>query len=116
MTTSTFLSDENNDMFLPDGRNISLVTGGLACAQNLKQRSLMRLGENQYNTNDGVDYFGTIFTPQPNYDAARRSIAQNLLACPDVLSIDSLDITISGDVFNYIANVHTLYGPINVEV
>jgi hypothetical protein len=116
MATQTILCNENNDMYLPNGRDISMVTGGLACAQNLKQRSLERLGENQYNTTEGIDYFGTIFTPQPNYDAARRSISQNLLACPDVLNIDSLIITTTGDVFSFVANVHTIYGPVNVEV
>lgn len=116
MATQTILCNENNDMFLPNGRDIEMVFDALACAQNLKQRSLERLGENQYNTTEGIDYFGTIFTPQPNYDAARRSISQNLLACPDVVNIDSLTINPTDGVFNFIANVHTIYGPVNIQV
>lgn len=111
MATTTIQCDENNDIALPDGRNVVMITGANACAQNLEQKSLMRLGENQYNTNAGVDYFGTIFTPQPNYDAARQSLSQNLLECPDTLSINTLTITISGDTFEYEADVHTIYGP-----
>jgi hypothetical protein len=112
MATQTIQCDDNNDLYLPDGRNLVIITGSAACAQNLKQKSLMRLGEDQYNVNDGVDYFGTIFTPQPDYDAARQSISQNLLECPDVLSINSLTITPQGDQFGYEADVHTIYGSI----
>lgn len=114
MATQTIECDQHNDLFLPDGRNLIMVTGVAACAQNIEQRVLMRLGENQFNMEDGVDYFGAIFTPLPNYDAARRSISTNILACPDVLSIESLTITIDGDVFSYIAEVHTIYGPVTV--
>lgn len=116
MATQTILCDENNDMYLPNGRDISMVFDALACAQNLKQRSLERLGENQYNTAEGVDYFGTVFTPQPDYDGARRSLSQNLLACPDVINIDSLTINVVANVFNYIAVIRTIYGPVNIEV
>lgn len=116
MTTQTIWCDGNNDMYLPNGRDISMAFNAMACAQNLKQRSLMRLGENQYNVAEGIDYFGAIFTPQPNYDAARRSISQNLLACPDVISVESLTITIEGDIFNFIAEIRTIYGPINIEI
>lgn len=115
MATQTLQCNGNNDLFLPDGRNIVMLSGENACAQNLLQKSLMRLGENQYNTSDGVDYFGAIFTPQPDYDAARQSISQNLLECPDTLMINSLTITISGDQFDYEADVHTVYGPLDVN-
>lgn len=110
MATTTIQCDVNNDIAMPDGRNVVLITGAVACAQNMQQKSLMRLGEDEYNVNDGVDYFGTIFTPQPNYDAARSSIATNLLRCPDVISIESITIVIDGDKFQYEADVNTVYG------
>jgi hypothetical protein len=114
MATLTLQCNENNDLFLVDGRNLAFISGAPACAQNITQKVLMRLGENQYNTGDGVDYFGTIFTPQPDYDAARQSLSTNILECPDVLSIKSLDITIDGENFDYEADVHTIYGPVSV--
>jgi hypothetical protein len=115
MATQTIQCNANNDLYLPDGRNIVMLTGEAACEQNLLQKSLMRLSENQYNTADGVDYFGAIFTPQPDYDAARQSISSNLLECPDTLMIESVTITIDDDQFDYTANVHTIYGPLNVS-
>jgi hypothetical protein len=112
MATQTIACNENNDMYLVDGRNLSIISGAPACAQNLTQKGLMILGENQFNINDGVDYFGTVFTPQPNYDAARQSISKNILECPDTLSVSSLTITTEGDEFEYTAQVSTIYGPI----
>jgi hypothetical protein len=114
MATQTLACNENNDLYLPDGRNLVMLSGSDACAQNLLQRSQERLAENQYNTTEGVDYFGTIFTPQPDYDAARQSLSSNLLACPDVIQINSLTISINGDEFDYEADVHTIYGPLTV--
>lgn len=115
MATQTLQCNANNDLYLPDGRNLVLISGAQACSQNLQQRTLERLGENQYNTNEGVDYFGTIFTPQPDYDAARQSLSENLLACPDTLQINTLSITIDGDKFDFEADVHTIYGSTTVN-
>lgn len=115
MATITIACDDNNDIAFADGRNIAFLSGSDACAQNLKQKSLMRLGEDQYNTADGVDYFGTIFTPQPDYDAARQTITRNLLRCPDVISIQSLTIDVELGIFVYVAQVSTIYGPIKTE-
>jgi hypothetical protein len=114
MASLTFQCNGSNDLYLPDGRNLVLISGAEACAQNLTQKASMRLGENQYNTADGVDYFGTVFTPQPNYDAARASLSKNLLEVQDVISIDTLTITIDGDAFSYEADLNTAYGPVNV--
>jgi hypothetical protein len=116
MSIQTIQDDDFNDIALQDGRNIVLLNGAFACSQSLKNKGLMRMGEDQYNIQDGVDYFGTIFTPQPDYDGARASISSNILAVPDVISIQSLTITILGDVFTYIAEVNTIYGPLKIEV
>lgn len=110
MATSTLQTNANEDLYMPDGRNLVVLTGVAACVQNIRQACKMRLGEDIYNTGSGVDYFGTIFTPQPNYDAARRSIINAILSCPDVISVESLVITISGNTFNYTASIMTIYG------
>ena len=114
MASTSIQTNANNDLFLPDGRNLSLITGAAACVQNVEDACLMRLGEDVHNTLKGIDYFGTIFTPQPNYDAARRSISNAILSVQDVLSIDSLTITISGNTFSYTADIVTIYGPVTV--
>lgn len=115
MATSTIQTNANNDLFLPDGQNLVILTGRAACQQNILQATLMRLAEDVFNQTSGVDYFGTVFTPQQSYDAARASLISNILACPDVISIDSLSITITDNTFIYTANVITAYGLITVS-
>lgn len=125
MATQTLACNANNDLYLVDGRNLQFLTGQDACAQNLKQKTLMVLGEDQYNTNDGVDYFGTVFTPQPDYDRARESLENNLLECPDVTGIQSLTIStdtvvnpnsgLNESAFTYEADVTTIYDTITVS-
>jgi hypothetical protein len=115
MATSTLQTNSNNDLYLPDGRNLIVVGGIPACSQSIGQATKMRLGEDIYSTLAGVDYFGTVFTPQPDYDAARQSLTTAILSCPDVISIESLSIEISADSFNYVAEINTIYGPIPVS-
>jgi hypothetical protein len=115
MAISTLQCNDNEDLYLPDGRNLMLLTGQDAVVQSVRQRCKMRLGENQFNTQEGVDYFGSIFSPQPNLDNAFVSLSNAILSTPDVLSIESLTINVSDGVFNYVANITTIYSS-NVEV
>ncbi|ABL96839.1 hypothetical protein BcepF1.108 [Burkholderia phage BcepF1] len=110
MSTATIQTDENNDIFLPDGQNLSIITDAAATVQSCRQKCLMRKTEDIYDQSNGVDYFGTIFTPQKDYDAARKSILDNLQTVPDVLSVESLTIEIDGEAFKYEAQIMTIYG------
>jgi hypothetical protein len=115
MATSTLQVNDKEDLFLPDGRNLSVLVGAAACMQNIRQKTKMRTTEDIYNVNNGVDYLGTVFTPQQSYDAARKSLSNAILSCPDVQSIESLTITITGNTFDYVADIMTLYGPLQVS-
>lgn len=112
MATATLQVDDKNDLFLPDGRNLVVIVGAPACLQDALSKTRMRKNEDIYNVGNGVDYFGTIFTPQPDDSAARKSIIDNIQASPDVLGVDQLNIAISGDSFTYEAQIMTLYGPL----
>ena len=115
MATSTLQTNDLNDLFLPDGKNLVVITGVKACEQSILEATKMRLSEDIYNTLKGVDYLGLIFTPQPDQDAARQSIVNAILSCPDVISIESLSISITDNSFNYQANINSIYGPIPVS-
>ncbi len=110
MAITTLQVDENNDLFLVDGRHFGILTGVEALTQDVKLAGLMRTGEDIYDTTNGVDYFGTVFTPQINYDLARASISNAILKKPDVLSIKSLVISINENVFSYTAQISSIYG------
>ncbi len=115
MASLTLQTDGNNDLFLPDGRNLTLLTGASACVQNILQKTQLRYSEDIYDQTNGVQYFETVFTPQTDYDAARKSLIDNILTVPDVTGIDSLTITINGNEFDYVAQVATIYGQLTVK-
>lgn len=115
MATSTLQTNAKNDLFLPDGRNLSILTGADACEQDIRHKTLMRTTEDIYNVANGVDWLGTVFTPQQNYGAARQSLANAIMSCPDVVSINSLTLTIDQNDFNFVAEIMTIYGPLTVR-
>jgi hypothetical protein len=114
MATSTLQTDLNEDLYLVDGRNLAVLTGKDALVQSIRQATRMRTTENVFNVNEGVDFFGTIFSSPPDYDAARKSIADAILSVPDTISIEQLTITIGNNAFSYSANVQTIYGLVPV--
>lgn len=110
MALTTLQCDGNEDLFLPDGRNLIVISGQGAVEQGVRQRTKMRKAENTLNVNEGVDYLGAIFSPQPDFDKARKSLSDAILSCPDVVSIEQLTISISNNQFAYVADVVTIYG------
>lgn len=115
MATSTIKTDSNNDIFIDAQNNWVLIDGLDAVMQDVRAETLMRSGEDIYNTQKGVDYLGSVFTPQPNYDDARQSLVTAIESSPDVVRVESLTITIDGEVFNYSADILSSYGPLTVK-
>lgn len=110
MATRTIETNENNDLFLPDGRNLSIIEGASALSQNIRHAHLMRKGEDLYDVNNGVDYFGTVFSSPKNLDAARQSLSNAILKKNDVRGIELLDISLNGEVLDFTAQIITIYG------
>ena len=114
MATSTLQINANNDLYLPDGQNLVVLTGVDAVVQDVRCATLMRKGEDVYNVLAGVDYFGYVFTPQPSYDNARRSLISAIESSPEVLNVESLTMTITENTLSYEAKIRTTYGQIAI--
>lgn len=114
MSTSTIKTDANNDFFFDSQKNMVLIEGVEAITQDVRAETLMRLGEDIYNVNKGVDYFGAIFSPQPNYDDARQSIIAAIESSPEVIRVDSLTIVIDGENFEFASEITSSNGPLTV--
>lgn len=110
MTTLTIEVNANNDIFLPDGRNLNILSGEPAMVQVIRAAHLMRLGEAMYDVTNGVDYMGTVFTSPVDQDGARQSLANAILKKQDVAGIETLTVTIQDGVFDFEAQVVTIYG------
>lgn len=115
MATATLQTDDNNDLFLDSLGNLVVITGIAAVLQDARAETLLRLGEDVYDVRKGVDYFGSIFSPQPNFDDARQSIINAIESSPDVVRVDEIQISVSGDSFEYAAKAMSTYGPLTVK-
>ena len=114
MSLATFQVDENGDLFLVDGANLGLVYDVDAVTQDIGQATKMLLGENPYDTSQGVDYFGTVFSPQPDYDAFRVQLAREALTIPDTTGVMGVELTKDGNELTYVMEVATVYGTVTV--
>lgn len=114
MSLTTLQTNDNNDLFLPDGRNIGVLKDKEALDQSVRQAALMRKGENIFNVDEGVDYLGTIFSSPRDMESARVSIANSLTSHSDVLSIESLVLTLQGETLVWTSQLMTVYGAVSV--
>jgi hypothetical protein len=118
MPATTLQTNLLNDLILPDGHNLVILPAGVpSVMQSCQQAALMRLGENTFNVQEGVDYLGTVFNDQSNYDDFRVSLRTSILNVPDVVDIDALVISPvadpnsqSDDILQYQATIVTAYG------
>lgn len=115
MATSTLQTNSKNDLFLPDGRNISIITGVTALAQVCRSSGLMRLEEDIFDLTKGVDYLGKIFGATPDLDSARVSLSNAITSHVDVLSIQSLSMGLNGNTLEWVAQILTIYGTVEVS-
>lgn len=115
MAILSFKADDNGDLSLHNGANLAMVSGKEAVAQDVGQATKKLLGENPFNTSEGVDYFGTVFSPNPDYDQFRFQLVQAAMSVPDVVEVYSLEITKTGDQLYYKMEVNSKYGQITVS-
>lgn len=113
MAIKTIKTNANNDLFLADGKNFVFIDKEPALSQSTRQYGLMRKGENIFNVDEGVEYFETMFSSPRDLDGARASLAKVLTKHPDVLSIESLVLTESGNELFWTARLNTIYGTVN---
>jgi len=115
MSTTTVKVNELNDLAIDEFGNLIIIEDVAAVAQDVRLNTLMRTGEDIFDVQAGVDYFQYIFTPQQDYDEARRSLSSAILASPSVLSIDQLSITLDAETFNFTAQINTVFGQLTVR-
>lgn len=115
MAISTLAINANNDLYLVDGSNFGVLTGIDAVVQDVGQATRKVRGENQFNINEGVDYFGAVFSPVPDYDAFRAQLIDAALSVPDTIDVVSVTMARAGDAINYQMEITTIYGTTTVS-
>lgn len=114
MAIKTLQTNEFGDLYVVDGSSLGLLDGKDAAVQDVGSATKKILGENPFNSLEGVDYFGTVFSPSPDYDQFRLQLTEAALTVPDVTEVTSIEITKEGDQVNYVMQINTVYGPATV--
>lgn len=110
MTTPTTLAtDRNNDLYLDEAGNIAIASGLDAVTLDCKAAMETRLGECVLDTTLGIPMFETVFLSyQPaQFQAAARKA---LVSVTGVTGVNAVNITRSGGVMRYVAEISTIFG------
>lgn len=108
--TTTFGTDANNDLYLDNAKNITILTGLPAVLAACETASKAQLGEMVLTLDLGIPNFQTIWVGSPNYSLYVNYLRKTLVSIPGVLEVSSLDISVANNVLSYTARIHTEFG------
>lgn len=115
MAITTMAVNDVGDLYLVDGSNFGFLSGVAAIIQDIGQATKKVRGENQFNVAEGIDYFGVVFSPTPDYDSFRAQLIEAALSVPDTVDVTSVVMERDGDNLNYEMTVTTIYGSAEVN-
>lgn len=110
----SFAVDANNDLFLDASGNLAFVTGVNAVGQNCQTAVKAQRGEMILAMNKGMPTRATAwdqYNPS-QFEAAVRSI---ILSVDGVLSITAFAMVKQDNDLKYVASIHTIYGPTQIN-
>jgi len=106
--------DSNNDIVLGADKNLALVSGPDAIAQNCTTAVQALQNEMMYAMQNGMPMFQTAwdnFNPYQFEAAARNTLA----AVEGVLSVQSFALTSANNALSYTAQITTTFGPLTIN-
>jgi hypothetical protein len=98
-----------NDMYLDQG-NIAMAFDIEALVQICRQVCQVRLGEVVLDTIAGLPFFETVFNGSPNIQQFETALTIALSNVPGVTQVQSVTVTVNGNILNYVAVILTIYG------
>ena len=112
--TQSLALNENRDIYMGSDKNLAIVTGKAACAQNSVTAVSAQLGEMIYATGDGMPMQQTAFDRYDpvGFEMAARTI---LLKVTDVLDVVALTVEQQDSAVVYTATLATIYGEIVIN-
>ncbi len=107
----TLKQDENNNIVIENGQPVFLYDGE-ACAQSIKNRIGLCIGENPFNINEGIDYFSDVLGSMGGKNFIEESIRNRILNDTDneVISVESVELTKDNKNISLEAKIHTIWG------
>jgi len=89
------LDDVNEDLELDDTGDAAALTSTSAIVSDLKSRFQTFLGEFYRDLTIGFDWFGAVLGQKLDEGLVRTKVEAEALACPGVVSVDSVSATVT---------------------
>lgn len=107
--------NSNNDIYLDSSNNLVIDQGLQAMADIYTNKSQTILGECQYDTEKGIDFFNTIFASPTYFDLFQNELMTQLQETDDTISVSNFQENIQKNVYNYSVNILSTYGEVTLN-
>lgn len=111
----TIATNDSNDIYRDTSGNLAMLTDINALANVSRNVVLTNLGEPQYNQQDGIPYFETIFTDTPKIDLFQAAQISALEKLENVERVSNYEYEQSNGIFSYSLVEHTTFGDITIN-
>ena len=111
----TISTDENNDIYINSSGDIATSLDINALANISKNVVLTTFGEPEYNQENGIPYFETIFTDTPKIDLFQAAAIDSLENIEEVEKVSNFEYAQNNGVFSYSLVENTTYGDIELN-
>lgn len=111
----TIATNSDNDIYKDSSGNLALLTDINALANVSRNVILTTLGEPEYNQEDGIPYFETIFTDNPKIDLLQAAQVARLEQLEGVNRVSNYEYNQSNGVYSYSLIEHTTFGDIQLN-
>lgn len=111
----TIATNSDNDIYRDSNGDLALLTDINALANISRNVVLTNLGEPEFNQQDGIPYFETIFTDTPKIDLLQAAQIAALENLEDVNRVSNYEYEQSDGVYSYSLIEHTSFGDIQLN-
>lgn len=113
---TTFATDrQTRDFQLDKFGNLLILSDAEALAGIITNVLRVQRGELQYDVSAGIPYFETVFSGRANIPLWKGFMISAIEAVEGVLSVDSFDASVSGNILSYLARISTVYGEVSAN-
>jgi hypothetical protein len=111
----TLKLNSNNDLAINAAGSLTMLSGIEAVTAACNTAAQTQLGECVLQTQQGLPNFQAIWVGVPDYAIWESYLQNTLLNVPGVATVQSINITQTNGILNYVAEIISIYGPITAQ-
>ena len=111
----TIATNSDNDIYIDSNGDFALLTDINALANISRNVVLTNLGEPEFNQQDGIPYFETVFTDTPKIDLLQAAQVATLERLENVNRVSNYEYNQENGIYSYSLIEHTTFGDIIIN-